>query len=721
MQISMQKYKKRMLVLSVMLLVVVLLSGVSYAVFTSFSSQTDANTLAASCMDLDFNGQNEINLTNTYPVKDGEALESTPYTFTIKNKCDNYIEYYVIASVINTSNLLDSKYVKVSLLGDNDLTSSPITDLEAISTPQSLSEYSITSNYVLKKGDGISKDESRTFNYRMWVNGDLQDSWTSEDVESKNYQVKISVVGTVKTRPKDDLFIATTIDGTASSSFPETNAYSASVSCTQDDKSVDIGATIKWTGSKWSLGVTNLTSGNTKCTVAFDPPTLADAILQNNEVKEPMTTPGKEASAHILNDIESATVTVSSTNKAKYITYGTGWTMNGTKFNLTGTGVTSGTYETSYSSLVGKYLAMSQYGFDFVDIGSTTAGTMKTTTNIYALAYVVSATADNIEYKFLTSNKNTTESLLTSTQDDYGMSYYFRGAVKNNYVEFANKCWRIVRIVGDGSVKLVLHNDNISNSSNPCSSMNNSDEAAFAHYSGSTYVSAFNSNYNDNAYIGFMYGQAGSSDYASTHANTNKSTILTNLETWYTNNLTSYADKLADTIRCNDKSTFTTYASGSAYGTGLGYGTNLTGYGAFKRVKGEGGKDDVEPSLICPNDNNGGKLSKFTVSDTTNGNGNLTYKIGLLTADEVEFVGGMFNSYNYSTFLEENTGNILWSTMSSAGYIGNYAWNLIIGHGFMNIGSVNDTKNALRPAIALTSSTTISGGSGTSEDPYVVK
>ena len=698
MQISMQKYKKRMLVLSVMLLVVVLLSGVSYAVFTSFSSQTDANTLAASCMDLDFNGQNEINLTNTYPVKDGEALESTPYTFTIKNKCDNYIEYYVIASVINTSNLLDSKYVKVSLLGDNDLTSSPITDLEAISTPQSLSEYSITSNYVLKKGDGISKDESRTFNYRMWVNGDLQDSWTSEDVESKNYQVKISVVGTVKTRPKDDLFIATTIDGTASSSFPETNAYSASVSCTQDDKSVDIGATIKWTGSKWSLGVTNLTSGNTKCTVAFDPPTLADAILQNNEVKEPMTTPGKEASAHILNDIESATVTVSSTNKAKYITYGTGWTMNGTKFNLTGTGVTSGTYETSYSSLVGKYLAMSQYGFDFVDIGSTTAGTMKTTTNIYALAYVVSATADNIEYKFLTSNKNTTESLLTSTQDDYGMSYYFRGAVKNNYVEFANKCWRIVRIVGDGSVKL-----------------------AFAHYSGSTYVSAFNSNYNDNAYIGFMYGQAGSSDYASTHANTNKSTILTNLETWYTNNLTSYADKLADTIWCNDKSTFTTYASGSAYGTGLGYGTNLTGYGAFKRVKGEGGKDDVEPSLICPNDNNGGKLSKFTVSDTTNGNGNLTYKIGLLTADEVEFVGGMFNSYNYSTFLEENTGNIWWSTMSSAGYIGNYAWNLIIGHGFMNTGSVNDTKNALRPAIALTSSTTISGGSGTSEDPYVVK
>ena len=52
------------------------------------------------------------------------------------------------------------------------------------------------------------------------------------------------------------------------------------------------------------------------------------------------------------------------------------------------------------------------------------------------------------------------EALLASTEDDYGTSYYFRGAVTNNYVEFANKCWRIVRVGGDGSVKLILHNDN---------------------------------------------------------------------------------------------------------------------------------------------------------------------------------------------------------------------------------------------------------------------
>jgi len=39
--------------------------------------------------------------------------------------------------------------------------------------------------------------------------------------------------------------------------------------------------------------------------------------------------------------------------------------------------------------------------------------------------------------------------------DDSGESYYFRGTVVDNYVEFAGYIWRIVRINGDGSVRLV--------------------------------------------------------------------------------------------------------------------------------------------------------------------------------------------------------------------------------------------------------------------------
>ena len=699
---KLRSYKKRMLILCIMLAVVLVMSGVSYAIFTSYSSQSDANTLAASCMDLEFNGQNEINLLNTYPISEGEALEQTPYTFTIKNNCDNYIEYYVIASVISTTNKVDSKYVKVSLLGDNDLNGAVINTLESIATPQSLSKYSISENYILKRGDGITKDESRTFNFRMWLDSNNPDIWTSEDVEGKDYQVKISVVGTVRTRPKDDLFVAALIDGEESTSFPTTSGYTASVECTRNGKKVNAKESIVWNGTEWEL-TAKINGGNVRCNAIFTTkvPTLAETILASNEVKTPLTTPGKEVSAHTKDDVESQTTSVSSTYQAYYFTYGTGYTANGSKFNLTGTAVTADTYANSYSSLVGKYFVSSSASSN----GSSTAGTMKTTTNLSSVYYVVSATSSSYTYKQITSNKNTTEALLASTEDDYGTSYYFRGAVKNNYVQFANKCWRIVRINGDGSVKLVLHNDNTSNASSPCASSNNSTTAAFARYSGSSYASVFNSNYNDNAYIGFMYGATGARDYASTHANTNKSDILKNLETWYTNNLTSYESKLADTIWCNDKST----VSG-----GLGYGTNATDYGAYNRLA-----STKQPTLKCPNDNNGGKLSKFTVDDTTNGNGNLTYKIGLLTADEIAFAGSIAYTYNRSTYLQENTGTTWWWSLSPGSVNGSYADVWGVGSGNLGGLSVRD-RSGLRPVISLISSTNVTGD-GTSENPYVVE
>ena len=710
---KLRSYKKRMLILCIMLAVVLITSGVSYAIFTSYSSQSDANTLAASCMDLEFNGQNEINLLNTYPISEGEALEQTPYTFTIKNNCDNYIEYYVIASVISTTNKVDSKYVKVSLLGDNDLNGAVINTLESIATPQSLSKYSISENYILKRGDGITKDESRTFNFRMWLDSNNPDIWTSEDVEGKDYQVKISVVGTVRTRPKDDLFVAALIDGEESTSFPTTSGYTASVECTRNGKKVNAKESIVWNGTEWEL-TAKITNGNVRCNATFvtaapapdgwysaGSGTLLASIRDNNELKTPLTTPGSEVSAHTKDDVESQTTSVSSTYQAYYFTYGTGYTANGSKFNLTGTAVTADTYANSYSSLVGKYFVSSSASSN----GSSTAGTMKTTTNLSSVYYVVSATSSSYTYKQITSNKNTTEALLASTEDDYGTSYYFRGAVKNNYVQFANKCWRIVRVNGDGSIKLVLHNDNTSSSSSPCAASNNSTTAAFARYSGSTYNTAFNSSYNDNAYVGFMYGTAGSSDYASTHANTNKSDILKNLETWYNNNLKTYESKLADTIWCNDKST----VSG-----GLGYGTNATDYGAYNRLA-----STKQPTLKCPNDNNGGKLSKFTVDDTTNGNGNLTYKIGLLTADEIAFAGSIAYTYNRSTYLQENTGTTWWWSLSPNSFVGVHAYVWYVYSGYLYSYYVSDS-DGLRPAISLVSSTNVTGN-GTSDNPYVVK
>ena len=299
------------------------------------------------------------------------------------------------------------------------------------------------------------------------------------------------------------------------------------------------------------------------------------------------------------------------------------------------------------------------------------------------------------------------EALLASTEDDYGTSYYFRGAVKNNYVQFANKCWRIVRVGGDGFVKLILHNDNKAGAANPCASANNSTSAAFARFSGTTYTSAFNSSYNDNAYVGFKYGTVGASDYATTHANTNKSTILTNLETWYTNNLKTYESVIDDNVWCNDKTnvTDTSYDPWGITPNGKGYAKNVTYYGATQRLvsksKSAGG---TGPSLKC-----NGELSK------------ITSKVGLITADELAFAGYAFNIGNTTTYLQENATDTYWWSLSPINFNGSnaYVWSVVGSLGGLYNYSVRNACG-LRPSISIVSSTTISSGTGTSEDPYVV-
>ena len=622
MQESISKDKNKLKIFGSLLIIVLLIMGVSFAIFQNFARQSGTNNLGATnCFSVTFEGvNNAINLANDYPIPDSEGLERDPYTFKVTNNCNQYLSLSIGVETLSTSEIPSNLIKGVIIKNGGTPTSAML-----LSSGKTMEAQNGGTAYELLT-DGLGAKASKTYDLRLW----FDESMTKEQGASKKYQGKVIVGASAGVEP---------------------------------------------------------------------PKNLREAILANNEVKAPITTPGKEVSAHTLDDVPNRTNSVDSTEQTThYVTYGTGWEANGTKFNLTGAAVTSDTYANSYSSLVGKYLpSRSIYG-----AGSQTAGKMEETTNLFSVYYVVSATQNSFTYKKLSSNKNTIEAELASTEDDYGTSYYFRGAVKNNYVEFANKCWRIVRIVGDGSVKLVLHNDNTAGAANPCSSANNNTNAAFAHFNGTTYLSDFNSNIGDNASIGLMYGTPGSNDYASTHANTNKSTILTNLETWYTNNLVTYTDKLSDTIWCNDKSTET---------GALGYGLKGTYYSAASRVR--AGK----PSLKCSNDNNNGKLSKFTVSDTTNGNGNLTYKIGLLTADEIMFAGFKNSVSNSSTYLQENANNEWWtlSPLEFSEVTGTYLCAVqvdMFGGGVSNI--------AVRPAISLVSSTTISSGTGTSEDPYVV-
>lgn len=48
------------------------------------------------------------------------------------------------------------------------------------------------------------------------------------------------------------------------------------------------------------------------------------------------------------------------------------------------------------------------------------------------------------------------DKILSKSIDNDGDTYYFRGNVEDNYVNFNKMCWRIVRIAGDETIKLIM-------------------------------------------------------------------------------------------------------------------------------------------------------------------------------------------------------------------------------------------------------------------------
>ena len=226
--------------------------------------------------------------------------------------------------------------------------------------------------------------------------------------------------------------------------------------------------------------------------------------------------------------------------------------------------------------------------------------------------------------------------------------------------------------------------------------------------------SAFNSSSDDNAYVGYMYGNTGSSTYASTHANTNDSTIKGVIDTWYKNNMTSYTSQLEDTVWCNDRSIVTDLvnSNGGDYSsyTTLGYGTNKTLYGPASRVGIS--VSNPTPTLKCAQDND-----KFT-ANASNGNGALTYPVGLITADEIVYAGGVYGPSNTNRSFYLYTGQDYWTL--SPFYIARDASGFsLASDGRLNVNLVIDSYG-VRPSVSLQPGIAMTGGSGTATDPFIV-
>lgn len=301
-----------------------------------------------------------------------------------------------------------------------------------------------------------------------------------------------------------------------------------------------------------------------------------------------------------------------------------------------------------------------------------------------------------------------------ATEDDLGISYYFRGAVENNYVKFANFYWRIIRINGDGTIRMIYAGTSAHPNGYNDSSTRDMDIGD----------STYNDNRDDNAYVGYMYGTAGASTYADAHSNTNNSTIKTLIDNWYKTNIVDkgFSNYVADAIYCNDRSLVPTTDTNvntifsnmqGEDNTGLGYGSNTTAYGSFKR-------NYVEhtPSLKCPNNND-----KFTTENI--GNSKLTYPVALITTDEVSLAGGLTFDLEAGNYVKNQdyylyNGNYYW-TMTPWSFFGGDAFVDSVFDAGLDFGYVNDSSGsgAARAVISLNSNA-ISVGSGTMTDPFVV-
>ena len=447
----------------------------------------------------------------------------------------------------------------------------------------------------------------------------------------------------------DVIFASATLNGTALETFPkESDPYiPKTVTCTN-------GSVGHWNTEKQKIELTTVNLP-TSCVVDFT---------------------------------EGYTVTLNATN-------GTVTAPTSKVIGRTGTATFTVTPNDGYKSELeshtcGGTLSGNTYTISNITSGKSCSITFKSTPTLYAKLLADKTTRPGARTSFssvLTTDN--TKTLYTGTENGTTV-YYFAGNATDNWVKFGKNAsnqdlyWRIIRTNSDGGVRLLYHGTSTT---------------ATDAYIG---TSAFNSSYDNIAYVSYMYGSTGSIANARTNQ-TNSSTIKTAIDNWYKDNLnTNYGKYLSTTaVYCNDRST-----------------SDNTYFGAYTRLK-----TNKTPSYDCA-----ATEDKFT-ADTSTGNGKLTYPIALMTADEVSFAGGLWGTnaqtwYYYNSAKGSSTGEQWWWLLSPASGNSSYAYVFFVvgssNPGFLSSTYVSHTYG-VRPAVSLKSCVKTSGGDGSAGTPYTIE
>ena len=290
------------------------------------------------------------------------------------------------------------------------------------------------------------------------------------------------------------------------------------------------------------------------------------------------------------------------------------------------------------------------------------------------------------------SNNNIYMTGLTDTECESLYEYSGGGIMSSKATWNGDKdiYWRIIRTNKDKSIRLLYHGTSTT---------------ATDSYIG---ASAFNTNSNDTMYVGYMYGTSGSLE--NNRKNTNNSTIKNIVDNWYMTNLFNFTDYLSKAaVYCNDRE----IVSGT-----FGNSNNFE-YAARNRLY-----TNKTPTYNCTN-----VKDAFSAN---NSSAKLDYPIGLMTADEVAFAGGVLNITSENTYFTRNSNKTYsvgevnsWWLMSPNMHSGvpvifGISWNNgpVLSSGFTS----SDTYSLyVRPVISLAGDNAWKSGDGTAENPYQIK
>ena len=349
---------------------------------------------------------------------------------------------------------------------------------------------------------------------------------------------------------------------------------------------------------------------------------------------------------------------------------GTGFMRNQIMTNNTSTALNANTYEREGYTFLGWSTNRNAQLPDYEDEESII---LTGNLNLYAIWSARSTLYSEI----VTLSSGSTVNTLSAADDAGGSNpiYYYSGSASTNNIIFGGYCWKIFRTTSTGGTKLIY---NGAASNNTCSS------------SSGIGTSAFNTTILPEG-VGFMY-QSGNLT-----GNTTSSTAKTTLDNWVTDHFLNYIYYLEDTPYCNDRSSSTSYTT--------------SGEIRFNRY------DVSSAVLTCTN-----QRDRFTVSNTA-GNSQLTYPVGLITADELYLAGITGTSTDINNYLY--TGSQYWTMTPkvfklSNGNYENRIWRVDSASPIIDEARSDSNNKYIRPVVTLNNKVILDSGTGTTSDPYIV-